>query len=102
MTWGRITFTFIVTTVITGRYYQIFVVTAICIQCLHIFFLFQENPCQHPVIILKDVSADDILSLLSYMYQGEVFIEESKLSSFLHTAALLQVKGLTGVTQQVR
>ncbi|CAH2107319.1 unnamed protein product [Euphydryas editha] len=62
--------------------------------------VFKENPCQHPVIILKDVSADDILSLLSYMYQGEVFIEESKLSSFLHTAALLQVKGLTGATQQ--
>ncbi|CAG4937712.1 unnamed protein product [Colias eurytheme] len=62
--------------------------------------VFKENPCQHPVIILKDVSADDILSLLSYMYQGEVFIEESKLSSFLHTAALLQIKGLTGVTQQ--
>lgn len=62
---------------------------------------FQENPCQHPVIILKDVLAEDIISLLSYMYQGEVFIEESKLSSFLHTAALLQVKGLTGVTQQV-
>ncbi|CAK1553677.1 unnamed protein product [Leptosia nina] len=62
--------------------------------------VFKENPCQHPVIILKDVLADDILSLLSYMYQGEVFIEESKLSSFLHTAALLQIKGLTGVTQQ--
>ncbi|KAG6451880.1 protein abrupt [Manduca sexta] len=62
--------------------------------------VFKENPCQHPVIILKDVLADDIVSLLSYMYQGEVFIEESKLSSFLHTAALLQVKGLTGVTQQ--
>lgn len=62
--------------------------------------VFKENPCQHPVIILKDVSADDILSLLSYMYQGEVFIEESKLSSFLHTAALLQVKGLTGATPQ--
>ncbi|XP_022117177.2 broad-complex core protein isoforms 1/2/3/4/5 [Pieris rapae] len=62
--------------------------------------VFKENPCQHPVIILKDVSADDILSLLSYMYQGEVFIEESKLSSFLHTAALLQIKGLTGVTHQ--
>ncbi|GBP14205.1 Broad-complex core protein isoform 6 [Eumeta japonica] len=62
--------------------------------------VFKENPCQHPVIILKDVQADDIVSLLSYMYQGEVFIEESKLSSFLHTAALLQVKGLTGVTQQ--
>ncbi|KPI97884.1 Broad-complex core protein isoform 6 [Papilio xuthus] len=62
--------------------------------------VFKENPCQHPVIILKDVSADDIVSLLSYMYQGEVFIEESKLSSFLHTAAMLQVKGLTGVTHQ--
>ncbi|XP_068630294.1 protein abrupt-like [Battus philenor] len=62
--------------------------------------VFKENPCQHPVIILKDVSSDDIVSLLSYMYQGEVFIEESKLSSFLHTAALLQVKGLTGVTHQ--
>ncbi|KAF4521900.1 hypothetical protein B566_EDAN008374 [Ephemera danica] len=50
----------------------------------------QENPCQHPVVILKDVSAEDVEALLSFMYQGEVYIGQERLSSFLRTAELLQ------------
>jgi hypothetical protein len=58
----------------------------------------QENPCQHPIVILKNVSYDDVSALLSFMYQGEVYITQDRLSSFLHTAELLQVRGLAGAT----
>lgn len=63
--------------------------------------VFKENPCQHPIIILKNVLAKDITRLLAFMYQGEVQIQEAELSSFLQTAELLQVKGLTQHNIQV-
>ncbi|GLH12290.1 Broad-complex core protein isoforms 1/2/3/4/5 [Gryllus bimaculatus] len=58
--------------------------------------VFKENPCQHPVVILKDVKYEDVTALLSFMYHGEVYITQDRLASFLHTAELLQVRGLTG------
>ncbi|KAJ1529421.1 hypothetical protein ONE63_006200 [Megalurothrips usitatus] len=64
--------------------------------------VFKENPCQHPVVILKDVRYDDVLALLSFMYQGEVFITQDQLSTFLETAELLQVRGLTGAVSPVK
>lgn len=56
----------------------------------------QENPCEHPVVILKDVLPEDVEALLSFVYQGVVYVSEKKLSSFLQTAELLQIKGLAG------
>ncbi|XP_073989721.1 uncharacterized protein isoform X4 [Rhodnius prolixus] len=58
--------------------------------------VFKENPCEHPVVILKDVFPEDVEALLSFVYQGIVYVSEKKLSSFLQTAELLQIKGLTG------
>jgi len=63
-----------------------------------LFRFIQENPCQHPVVILKDVSYEDILSLLSFMYVGEVYITKEQIQTFLQTAELLQIRGLAGVT----
>ena len=60
----------------------------------HIFLFFQSNPCQHPIVILRDVSPDDLQSLLAFMYNGEVRIEEDRLKNFLRTAEMLQVQGL--------
>ncbi|BES99672.1 BTB/POZ domain [Nesidiocoris tenuis] len=56
--------------------------------------VFKENPCEHPVVILKDVLPEDVEALLSYVYQGIVYVSEVKLTSFLQTAELLQIKGL--------
>lgn len=36
------------------------------------------------------------------MYQGEVFITQDQLSTFLETAELLQVRGLTGAASPVK
>ena len=54
----------------------------------------QENPCKHPVIILRDSSYDDIEGLVRYVYRGEVDVQPEQLQSFLRTAELLQIKGL--------
>ncbi|CAH2261056.1 jg4983, partial [Pararge aegeria aegeria] len=54
------------------------------------------NPCEHPIVILKDVAHQELRQLLQFMYRGEVHVRQQELSAFLHTAELLQVKGLTG------
>ncbi|XP_071455649.1 transcription activator GAGA-like [Hetaerina americana] len=59
--------------------------------------VFKENPCAHPVVILKGVTFIDITSVISFMYQGEVHIAQDKLESFLRTAELLEVRGLADV-----
>ena len=57
-------------------------------------FFFQSNPCQHPIVILRDISKEDLASLLKFMYNGEVQIPEERLKDFLKTAETLQVRGL--------
>ncbi|KAG6804128.1 sex determination protein fruitless-like [Apis mellifera caucasica] len=57
--------------------------------------IFKENPCQHPVIILKDMKYAEIESLLKFMYQGEININQEDLSTFLKVAQTLQIRGLT-------
>lgn len=65
---------------------------------LLLFFLLQENPCQHPVIIFRNVKFDDLAALVDFMYQGEVNVVQEQLGSFLTTAELLAVQGLTDGT----
>ena len=58
-----------------------------------IYFL-QSNPCQHPIVILRDITEDDLGCILRFMYHGEVQVAEEHLKDFLKTAETLQVKGL--------
>ncbi|KAG5313626.1 BRC1 protein, partial [Acromyrmex insinuator] len=60
--------------------------------------LFKENPCQHPIIIFRNVKFDDLAALVDFMYQGEVNVIQEQLASFLTTAELLAVQGLTDGT----
>ncbi|XP_073941175.1 zinc finger protein 131-like [Choristoneura fumiferana] len=57
--------------------------------------VFKETPCQHPVIIFRNVKFDDLNAIVNFMYHGEVNILQEQLESFLITAELLEVKGLT-------
>jgi uncharacterized protein YrzB (UPF0473 family) len=54
-----------------------------------------ENPCKHPVVIFKNVKFDDLANIVEFMYRGEVSIGQETLSSFLHVAEMLQVRGLS-------
>ena len=57
-------------------------------------FPLQTNPCQHPIVILRDVTEADLQCILKFMYHGEVQIAEEHLKDFLKTAETLQVRGL--------
>lgn len=58
--------------------------------------VFKLNPCKHPIVILKDVGYGDLKDILEFMYCGQVNVLRENLPTFLKTAELLQVKGLTG------
>ena len=58
-------------------------------------FIFQANPCKHPIVILRDVKEADMRALLRFIYHGEVQLEESRLADFLKTADTLQIQGLS-------
>ncbi|XP_049800743.1 broad-complex core protein isoforms 1/2/3/4/5-like [Schistocerca nitens] len=60
--------------------------------------LFKENPCQHPVIIFRNVKFEDLVALLDFIYLGEVNVMQEQLTSFLTTAELLAVQGLSDDT----
>lgn len=59
--------------------------------------LLKANPCQHPIVILRDVQKKDMENLLRFMYNGEVHIGQDHLADFLKTAKMLQVRGLAEV-----
>ncbi len=57
--------------------------------------LFSENPCPHPIVILKDTHPDDLRAVVDYMYKGEVNVTQGQLEGILRTAEALQVRGMT-------
>lgn len=60
--------------------------------------LFLENPCKHPIVIMKDMRYCDLKAIIDFMYRGEVNVSHDQLSALLKTAETLKVKGLAEVT----
>ena len=57
--------------------------------------IFKLNPHNHPLLYLRGIKFDDLQSILTFMYQGEVNVAQKDLSNFLLIAEDLKVKGLT-------
>merc|ERR1712123_346581 len=55
----------------------------------------RRNKHEHPLLYLKGVKYADLVSVLSFMYHGEVDIGQEDLNTFLAVAQDLKVKGLT-------
>ena len=55
----------------------------------------RKNPHAHPLLYLKGVKYQELLSVLNFMYMGEVNVAQEELNSFLAVAEELRVKGLT-------
>ena len=55
----------------------------------------KRNPHQHPLLYLKGVKFKELISVLNFMYLGEVNVAQDELSSFLAVAEELRVKGLS-------
>lgn len=62
--------------------------------------LLKANPCNHPIVILRDVHEKDMEALLRFMYNGEVHVGHEQLPDFLKTAQTLQVRGLADVNNK--
>lgn len=45
--------------------------------------LFSVNPCQHPIVILKDVKYNDLKTMVDFMYYGEVNVSHDQLPAIL-------------------
>ena len=56
--------------------------------------LLTTTKCAHPVIFLKDVTADHVALLLKYMYLGQIAVKKEELSTFLKSADHLRIRGL--------
>ena len=50
---------------------------------------------EHPLLYLKGVKYADLVSVLNFMYHGEVNVAQEELNSFLAVAEDLKVKELT-------
>ncbi|XP_038222547.1 sex determination protein fruitless-like isoform X2 [Zerene cesonia] len=56
--------------------------------------IFKDNPCQHPIVILKGIPFSEINLLVEFMYKGSVDVQELDLQSLMHTASELEIRGL--------
>ncbi|XP_030753390.1 longitudinals lacking protein, isoforms H/M/V-like isoform X3 [Sitophilus oryzae] len=62
--------------------------------------LFTVNPCQHPIVILKDVKFIDLKIMVDFMYYGEVNVSQEQLPYILKTAEMLKIKGLAEIPME--
>ena len=56
--------------------------------------ILKRNPHPNPLLYLKGVKFTNLLSVLNFMYHGQVNVEQKDLESFLSVAEELKVKGL--------
>ena len=58
----------------------------------------KRNAHQHPLIYLSDMDSHHLLSILDYIYLGEVQMPQEKVQDFLAAGSKLQIIGLSSET----
>jgi hypothetical protein len=66
---------------------------------LKLFFRYLEeildqNPSDHPTVVLSQIMYNELKHLVDFMYTGEVAVEQDNLAKLLEAANILQIKGL--------
>lgn len=64
--------------------------------------MFSGNPCQHPIVFLKDTNAKLVQNLLEFIYLGKTHVKQTELKSFMNIAESLQVKGLSSSQKETK
>ena len=69
----------------------------VVLSACSVFFrdLLRKYKHPQPLLFLKGVKFSEIVSILNFMYEGEVTVVQDDLNSFLSVAEELKVKGLT-------
>lgn len=55
--------------------------------------IFQDNPCKHPVIIIRGIRCQEMKMILEYIYKGFIDIPASLLNNLICVASELEIKG---------
>lgn len=55
---------------------------------------FKEISNQHPVIVLHNVTIEDLKAILAFIYKGQCVVSKDHLPSLLSVAKLLKIQGL--------
>lgn len=63
--------------------------------------LLVANDHPHPMIILHDIEADDLKTIVNFMYCGEIQVVQSEVRRLLKLAEILEVTGLRNVQTSV-
>lgn len=63
--------------------------------------LLVANDHPHPMIILHDIEADDLKTLVNFMYCGEIQVVQSEVKRLLKLAEILEVTGLRHIPTNV-
>lgn len=58
-------------------------------------FVFQKNPCSHPVFFINGVKSEVLRAILDFMYLGEVHINNEDLVDFIEMAEQFKIRGVT-------
>ena len=62
--------------------------------------LFGKNKNPHPLVYMRRVKSFDLLAIVDFLYNGEANVFQENLDSFLAIAEELQLKGLSGKTEE--
>ena len=62
--------------------------------------LLKRNQHPHPLIYMRGMKSDDLVAIVDFLYYGEANVFQESLDSFLTIAEELQLKGLTGQTDE--
>lgn len=55
--------------------------------------IFNDNPCKHPVVIMRGVQYHEMQMILDYIYKGYIDIPASSLNNLISVASELEIKG---------
>ena len=58
--------------------------------------LLKRNRHSHPIVYMRGLRSEDIVSIMDFLYLGEANVFQENLDSFLALAEELKLKGLTG------
>jgi hypothetical protein len=57
--------------------------------------LLRDHPSNNPIIVMNDIPVAEMKKVLEYMYKGELNVVQNEIESFVETATMLAVRGLS-------
>jgi hypothetical protein len=67
---------------------------ALFLPDIHAHILQEMGDTQHPVIVLHNVSLNDMKAVLAFIYRGQCVVSKEQLPGLLSLARLLKIQGL--------